>query len=192
MTECRNFFDGLETECNQTGDGSIRGDRLRAMGADKLQRLIDWEQQSASGYSPGPVAARETIRKALFQGQDVDEGALHRNAFGSLRDLGLSADRSAYSTEAEINARFAALAVRKGKPLYGHVDLNVDHLRSHSAPSGNEGESVRTIGVYDTGLVDNPGHAEAFIIWIKSNTKPYKSIQTDLLDAYSSQVFRYG
>jgi hypothetical protein len=194
MTECMQFFEGLDRECEEKQSSSIRGDRLRAMGAERLQRLIDWEGQTASRFSPGIVNTSEKIRKALFQGQDIVEGAIHRNTFSTLKELGLSADRIDKTDESQCKSHFDAIAAEKGKTLYGYIDLSVASLRAMFCKmkdaDANE-KAKRAIAVYDTARSDNPVHAEAFMIVKFSGTKPYKTIQANMYEEYRGHVRRY-
>jgi hypothetical protein len=194
MTACREFFEKLDSECEAKESGSIRGDRLREMGADRLQRLFEWESQSASRFSPGPVESSENIRKALFQGRDVVDGSIFRNTFSSLRDLGLSGDRVEKTHDEDSKRRFSALATSGSRILYGYLDISVAHLRAMHCKENAEDKkevSKRAIAVYDTAMQDNAAHAEAFMVIKFSNTKPQKSLEADLLEKYKDRVIRY-
>jgi hypothetical protein len=190
MTVCREFFEKLDEECQAKMDNAIRGPRLREMGADRRQRLVEWESETASRFSPGPVANNEKIRKALFQGREVVDGMLHRNAFLSLDGVGFSADRTDHTTDGESKTRFVDMA-SADHPLYGYIDLVVADLRARQCKKDEKTESERAIAVYDTAIKDNVAHAEAFMIVKFSNTRPYKSIQTDLMEKYQPQVTLY-
>ncbi len=192
MTDCQAFFEQLDRDCAASDTAKIRGQRLREMGEGRLQRLLDWENQAASRYSPGPVESKEAIRKALFNDRDVVDGCLHRNAFLSLDDLGLSADRTEKTTADATRKRFENLASSKRRSLYGYVDLDVTFLRAQTTKHDDKIPNVRAIGVYDTATADNGAHAEAFLIVEFSNTRPKKSVQADLLDKYKSQIKAYA
>jgi hypothetical protein len=190
MTACREFFERLDEECQARKVNSIRGPRLREMGDDRRQRLIEWESETASRFSPGPVANNEKIRKALFQGKEIVDGILHRNAFLSLDGVGFSADRTSYTTDDECKTRFANMA-SADHPLYGHIDVVVAGLRAKQCKKDENAENERAIAVYDTGIQENVAHAEAFMIARFSNTKPLKSIQADLMEEYQPRVTLY-
>lgn len=195
MTECQEFFDALNTECIEAKSARIRGDRLRAQGgADRHARLLEWEKQSASAHSPGPVGDSEYLRKALFELQDIVDGTMHRNTFLPLADIGLSADRTTYATPEESQARFAAMSTRNGKQLHGYVDLHTAKLREQRTNLTEDGKPpvVQAIGVYDTASAENSSHAEAFMLLKRSGTKPLKTLQTDLVDHYKDKVERYS
>jgi hypothetical protein len=190
MTSCVEFFERLDQECEAAKTGRIRGDRLRA--AERLQRLVEWENEIASRLSPGPIGNHETIRKALYQGQEIVEGEIHANTFASLRDGGLSADRTAYSAPTDSQARFAKRSTAT-KPLYGFIDISVSHLREiQRKDTQKEGaEETRAIAVYDTAFDENTAHAEAFMLVKYSTDRPLKSLQADLMDKYKGQIGRY-
>ena len=190
MTACREFFEQLDEEC-QTEKATIRGPRLREMQDDRRQRLIEWESQTASSFSPGPVESSEKIRKALFQGKDTVDGLLNRNAFLSLDSVGFSADRTGHTTDGESKTRFGSMA-SSDHPLYGYIDVDVGDLRGRQCKRDEKADSERAIAVYDTALRDNIAHAEAFMIVRFSNTKPLKSLQTDLMDRYQPQIVAYA
>ena len=190
MTECREFFQRLDAECESKQDGSIRGDRLRA---ERRERLIEWESQTASQHSPGPIESGEKIRKALFQGQDIVEGSLYRGTFSSLVTIGFSADRINHTTADDSKNRFARMASAT-RALYGYIDVDVADLRARRYKEDEknpDAESVRAIAVYDTALEDNVAHAEAFMIAKFSNKRPYKSIQADLMDKYQTEIVAF-
>jgi hypothetical protein len=189
MTECREFFEALDGECRTQG-AAIRGPRLRAMRGDREQRLIEWESQTASGFSPGPVSNHETIRKALYQGKEIVDGLLHRNSFLPLDTVGFSADRTSFTTDDECKARSAARASSE-TPLYGYIDVTVASLRERQCQKDETSVSERAIGIYDTAIKENVAHAEAFMIVRFSKTKPFKSIQADLMQEYQPRVTPY-
>jgi hypothetical protein len=210
MTECQEFFEQLDAECNSLRTATIRGDRLRQERKDesreaRLKRLVDWESTTASRYSPGPVDSTEHLRMAILQGRDVAEGTPHRGMFQPLVDIGLSADRLTATTPDATKVRFQALANSKSKLLFGFLDLSVAHLRSvvcdrevpvekpkKQQPVTNAAvPKVRAIAVYDTAISDNTAHAEAFLVVKHSNSKPYKSLETDLLERYRDHIQRY-
>jgi hypothetical protein len=134
---------------------------------------------------------RREPSKGTFSGTRIVDGATHRNAFVALMGVGLSADRCTYSSADESKTRFERMAAQGNKPLYGNVDLKVSFLRSRTYRNEESGEISRAIGVYDTGIAENPAHAEAFMLLKISNTKPLKSIQQDLLERYKDRVVRY-
>ncbi len=211
MTPCQEFFEQLDADCDSGGTAAIRGDRLRQERKDelretRLQRLIEWESQTASRYSPGPVSTDEQLRMAIMQGRDVDEGVPYRGIFQPLVDLGLSADRLKATTADAAKGRFQALAKGRGKLLFGFVDLSVTHLRSvecdrdppvdkkpknQQSHTDTQQPQVRAIAVYDTATPDNAAHAEAFMIVKHSGKKPYKTLEADLLDYYRGHIQRY-
>lgn len=211
MTECQEFFKTLDTECDSRGSGASRGSRLRQertgeSQAARIKRLIDWESQTASPHSPGPVESDELLRMAILQGRDVADGAPYRGMFRPLVDIGLSADRLKAATSEECETRFRVLARGKNKPLYGFVDLSVSHLRSiecdrdaNVGKDPNDSQSIlnakapkaRAIAVYDTATCQNIAHSEAFLIIKHTNTKPYKTLEADLLDYYKDRIKRY-
>lgn len=210
MTDCREFFEQLDAECNSLRTATIRGDRLRQERKDesreaRLRRLIDWESKTASRYSPGPVGTDEHLRMAILQGRDVAGGTPHRGMFQPLVEIGLSADRLKETTTDATKGRFQTLADGKGKLLFGFVDLSVAHLRSvtcdrdvpvdkpkkQQSATNTQVPKVRAIAVYDTAIPDNAAHAEAFLIVKHSGTKPYKSLQIDLLERYRDHIQRY-
>jgi hypothetical protein len=192
MTECQQFFKALDEECEAKKDGRIRGDRLRAKGAERLQRLIEWESQTASPLSPGPVETTEKIRKALFQGRDIVEGSIHRNAFLPLIDAGLSADRTTKTSPEDSKRRFEEMAAARNKPLYGYIDISVERLRAMRCKENeNDSTSFPAIAVYDTAIAANTAHAEAFLIVKFSSGRPWKTVGGDLRDEYKNQVNQY-
>ena len=211
MTDCQEFFEQLDAECAFLGTATVRGDRLRRerdgeSREARLKRLIEWESQSASRHSPGPVGAHESLRMAILQGRDVAEGTPHRGMFQPLVDIGLSADRLKATTPDAAKSRFQALAMDKGKLLFGFLDLSVAHLRSVEcdrdltvdkkpaklqSQTNTQTSKVRAIAVYDTGIPDNTAHSEAFLIVKHTGTKPYKTLGADLFDHYKHRIQRY-
>lgn len=188
MTACKDFFEKLDKECESAGS-KIRAERVRA---ERHARLIEWENETASSLSPGPVAAGERIRKALFQGREIVDGLLHRNTFISLDGVGFSADRMSHTTADGCKERFAKLA-KAHQPLYGYIDVDVDDLRARHCKAENDPKatSMRAIAVYDTAIEGNTAHAEAFMIVKYSNKKPFDSLKADLMEKYQPGIKAY-
>lgn len=211
MTDCQEFFGQLDAERKLLGTAATRGERLRQERKDesreqRLKRLIEWESQTASRYSPGPVSADEQLRMAIIQGRDVADGVPHRGMFQPLVDLGLSTDRLKVATADECKVRFQALASGRSKVLFGFVDLSVAHLRSiecdrdpepdkkskvQQSEANTQQPKTRAIAVYDTADHDNEAHAEAFLLVKHSRAKPYKTIEANLFDHYKGHIQRY-
>lgn len=183
---CAEFFSQL----NGLDDSKQRGDTIRTV---PHAQLIGWQNESASPDSPGPVADAEMLRLALYEGRQVVDGVLHRNAFSPLMSLGLSTDRSSHAPLLESMDRAQKKAKRDGKAAWGYVEMSVMHIRSLKATDAQ----LEAIGVYDTAIPrspegeGNPSHAEGFMLVKTSNSMPLRSLQADLLDAYREQLNRW-
>lgn len=188
MTDCRDFFSALDAECEKLNDSRIRGDRLRASCAGREERLREWELKRASEHSPRPVGDGEKLRLALFEGQHIVEGRLHKNSFQPLQKIGLSVDRCEIADLHVSLSRFRAM--KKEKPLAAYVELEAAHLRSVEAQEAQEKPKVKVIGIYDTASKENTSHAEGFLLFHWSNSKPLDSVKANLMDRYEPRVVK--
>lgn len=181
--DCKSYFEQLDA----LPKTESRGDNLRLAGQDQL---LQWQHEIASPHSPSPVTDDEKLRLSLYEGRQVQSGKLARMAFNPLDKVGLSTDRVSLAPVGESLARAKEKAARDGKPAWGHVDLDVAHLRQIK----DDGSDKGIVGVYDTAIPAtaetpaNISHAEAFLIVKATNTVPLKSVQANLMDAYSAQM----
>jgi hypothetical protein len=182
MSECAAFFARLDAECAQANDNSIRGKKILA---ERYERLLEWEKQTASSHSPNPVQDGEYLRRALYEGQDIRDGSLVRTAFSSLETVGFSTDRCFASLESSHERSRAR--VKSGKPLVGYIEMDVQHLRQLQLVREDK-TSLRAVGVYDTATNENTSHAEALLVARDSNSRPMKAITADLMDRYKSKI----
>jgi hypothetical protein len=186
MTECSEFFERLDAEYRATGTAKNRCRTLREQ--QRHERLMEWESETASVHSPGPVQGAEALRKALYEGRDIRDGDLVRTAFASLDSVGFSGDRN-FADVRESHARAEARATAE-MPLVGYVEVSVSHLRSFQL-SEKDQEPKQAIGVYDTALPGNDSHAEGFLIAKSTGTVPMKSIEADLMDKHSAAIIAW-
>lgn len=183
---CADFFRGLDS----LEDASNRGNRLRAV---DHPTLVSWQQMSASEYSPSPVADQEDLRLSLYEGRQIDDGQISRKTFSPLVDLGLSVDRCSCASISESHSRAVKKASMDGRPCSGYLEISVAFLRAMRYPD----DGRQAIGVFDTSVpptAEDPGnisHAEAFMLFKRTNSVPIKSLQTDLLDQYKNAVKRW-
>jgi hypothetical protein len=184
---CADFFGELDA----LEDGSKRGEKLRSIAHSTL---LDWQRETASPHSPGPVTDGEMLRLALYDGRQVVGGELHRNAFSPLMALGLSTDRCGHATTQQSMSRAQQKSERDGKTAWGYVEIAVALLRSMKVPETRH----EAIGVYDTAIAGTPeregnlSHAEGFMLVKTSNSVPLKSLQADLLDEYRAKLKRWS
>lgn len=132
---------------------------------------LQWEGDSASSYSPGPVADQERLVRTMFNPihLDFDGGKvkLKPGALMDAKDKGLSVDRNSYTSLDDIKARGLAKVAKDNaagksngqRSLGGLASVPCCDIRAIQSADG-----VRWAAVYDTALPENNAHADICII----------------------------
>lgn len=150
---------------------------------------IAWEKLSASDHSPGVVDALEVVYRQVMHPIHVDSetNKLKPTAFDDASDKGLSVERVAHKSLAEIlqtgEERAAEQRARGGtyseRKLFAVAELHVGDIRAIVDAGGQRG-----LTVYDTALCANSAHGD--ICQILSNRQSGRSVRSKLIDAVRS------
>lgn len=166
-----------------------RQKRLAEASLARAEELLHWERMTASSaHSPGPVADTETLRRALREEKDFDvSGGLASSAFSDLHFLGLSVYRCAHHSV--VKSRDEARKMQTPEKTYRrYVEIDVAWLRAQTVNLAHIGQTVRSLGVFDTAGPGEEAHAEVFVIAKHSGSVPLKDLQTDLMKLCANQV----
>lgn len=141
------------------------------------QVLVDWEGESVSAFSPGPVADDELLYQQVLDPTQIAPGGegLKAMAFDVCRSHGLSTNRLAHSTMEQLiqkgkdrasgwNEKFPE---KPQRTLWGFVPYKVRDIRDILCQEAG----TRGLFVYDTADEDDISHAEVCQGGLKSNSK---------------------
>jgi hypothetical protein len=150
---CQTFFDLFTQDSTKVERLQLQGD------------CSDWEQLTASRYSPHPVREDEILLRLVFNPIHVDEetGSLKPSVVSDVKDKGCSVNRLKLTTvENVINAgKQAALSKNLSAPekpprrLIWIASLEVSEIRLIKVS-----DQKRAFGVYDTALETDRSHAD--------------------------------
>lgn len=156
------------------------------------QEALRWESLTASEHSPGPIQPGEVACRQVTHPTFFDEsGQLKPTAFDDVSNKGLSVDRWAFTSEAEItqraNARNAEWNAnnpdKDPRTLHSIGYFAVDNLRALMV---NE---QRAFGVYDTALQTNRAHADVCRL-VAGGAQIARSLRASLFEmvSYTSPI----
>lgn len=173
QTECRDFFDRRD---------EIGKDFWNDLGS--AHPSCECEAVSVRSDSPGPVLNEEELITVVTSKSFVAlDGRVEPTLFDSRISNGISTDRKIHTTREDYDMRAVSLIAGNGKKSNcGSIALSVKIIRSIL----HEGD--RAIAVYDTGLPDNPSHAEIACTEVPSADTPGRKklrakIRKSVLDA---------
>ena len=143
--------------------------RLTELQAKPEATQVAWEAGTCSHHSPGPVQDEECLVRAFDQPTHYRDGEILPAAFTDVAVRGLSCNRLNYTTiEAALarsSERVAQANARRGidaaeRQTVAFATLSVAHLRSLMCGAPPR----RGLAVYDTGLEDDPSHADVCLL----------------------------
>lgn len=153
------------------------------------EKLISWEQESASIFSPGPVENHEIVLRQIFHPIHYDSARneFTAEAFADVANKGASVNRLSLSTREELEVVAERRAIdynnnperKYDRKLWGLVELKIEDIRDIKVVS-NEGVLSRPFAVYDTSLESDHSHAD--ICQIVSQKRQAKSARIELLE----------
>ena len=177
---CRAFF-----EQHATSDVSKELQKL------DLATQLDWEAQTASRHSPGPVEDTEELTRHWLSPihYDTQTAKLKPTAFDDAANKGLSTNRLAHCPLGEQHAAAAARVANHTRnngaerSLIGYSIFKVAEARSILTA---QPPPRRALGVYDTALADNTAHAD--VCQIASNAQGGRSARTQMRELLNDRL----
>ena len=130
-----------------------------------------------SEFSPGIIENQETLLAVITsEGFVSDAGKVEPTFFETRMATGFSTDRKQFTTQVEYDERAAQLKeINAERENYGSIEISVEGIRSVTY------SDKRAVAVYDTGLKENPSHAEIVMTAIPpKGTKRRKRIRSEL------------
>lgn len=160
--------------------------RLTELQAKPEATQVAWEAENCSRHSPGPLQDEEWLIRAFDQPIHYRDGEILPAAFTDVAVRGLSCNRLNYtSIEAALtrsservtqaNARRAINGAERQTVAY--ATFSVAHLRSLMCGDPPR----RGLAVYDTGLEDDPSHADVCLL--VSGKQAERSLRSSLFAA---------
>lgn len=125
----------------------------------------DWENHSASKYSPGPVESDEQVVRLIINPIHIDTetGELKPSAITDVKDKGCSVDRIKIASPEKSIASGQSIAQAKNlanpdapsRKVHCVAYLSAGDIRSITV-----GDNIRAFCIFDTALEDNLAHAD--------------------------------
>jgi len=175
VNDCRSFFER----------NAENPEWVRALHAVEERR--EWENLSASHYSPGTVKSEEELCRILFDPIHIEtsNSTLKPTAFADIWDKGLSVDRIEYRTlkdsiESGISQAATASKLRTPRIVHGYLIFMTSIIRSISH------ENEKCLGVFDTALPENASHAD--VCMILPGKEAFRSARAQLFELYKSEL----
>lgn len=120
--------------------------------------LCACERFQVSSHSPGPVHGEETITRFVFSEMHTTrQGILKPNFFSHAETEGCSSQRDELATDEELAALVKHYMDKPGTTWIGSVSAGARMIRDLCFQPGD-----RAVCIYDTGLPENPAHAELY------------------------------
>lgn len=181
---CREFF-----EANATNQ-----DSCKALQNESLETQIEWESQTASEHSPGPVVDDEQLVRYWLNPVHFDRqtGTLKPTAFDEACSFGLSVNRLKHVTIDEVRDLAQCRVNQSGQ---ANPDQVPRELIGYSAFSAAEVRKVQTadpppgrraFGVYDTANPQDLSHAD--VCQIASKAQGAKSARMQMRQLANSRL----
>lgn len=158
-------------------------------------RLIDWESQSASEFSPGIVQDNEILYQQIVDPTHIDPNGrkLKPTAFQDSANKGMSTNRGAHILWEDLikSGHQRASNFNKANPdrpqraLWGFAPFRAEDVRRIVAvPEGG-----RHYFIYDTANVDDPSHAD-ICQGVASDRSIERSIRASLFDLAKDSLIK--
>lgn len=165
---------------------SIADARLKELQTKPEATQVAWETETCSRHSPGPVQDEEYLIRAFDQPTHYRDGEILPAAFTDVAVRGLSCNRLNYTSirdalarslerVAQANARRAINGAER--QMVAYATFSVAHLRSLTCGDPPR----RGLAVYDTGLEDDPSHADVCLL--VSGKQAERSLRSSLFTA---------
>lgn len=159
------------------------------------EELAAWEKQSASQFSPGPVADAETVYHQILDPTNLTEtrDGLSPKSFDTATGIGLSVNRLAHATLDQIkelgntrarNHNEAHPNNPQTRSLWGLVPIEVSLVRSMISKVTN----TRGLYVFDTAKQDDISHAD--ISQLTKDQRGIRAVRLELYDIVKGAAFR--
>lgn len=157
-------------------------------------KLIEWECETASQHSPGPVDDKEILCRQIISPIHYDEeaNALTAAAFDDVANKGLSVNRLSYTSNSDIT-RNAENRVenhnqhnseeKKRRTFIGILQFNCIEIRSITV-NVNVLTPVRGLAVFDTASEGDQSHAD--ICQIVKGRAEGRSLRHSIMDLANS------
>ncbi|MDR8090332.1 hypothetical protein KPB05_23010 [Burkholderia gladioli] len=166
------------------------GDSQKVKALQQVADALAWENESASDHSPGPVASNESVIRQVTHPNFVDdENKIKPIWFDDVMNRGLSTDRLSITTVNEVVERARRRAdERNAKPENAERQVTVHSLGKLSVEKIRRVRcgDVQAFGVYDTGLAENPAHAD--VCQLVHSSQAARSVRYELF-AMTELVF---
>lgn len=171
------------------------GKKFKLLVGKSEAELIAWESESASSYSPGPVANDEVVYHQVLDPTNLTESrdGLSPKSFDTATGIGMSVNRTSFASLDELIALGRARADRFNKDnpenpqqrsLWGFVPIQVSLVRNMISKVTN----TRGMFVFDTALPNDVSHAD--IAQITPDQKGIRAIRLELYDLVKGAAFR--
>ena len=154
-------------------------------------KLIEWESETASKFSPGPVNNKEVLCRQIDQPlhYNKDDNAFTAQAFDDVFDKGLSVNRRNYTTYGEISrnaeSRIQQRKLNSNTPgnrsFVGIIEFNCEDIRKITVRSDEVNMAIRGFAVYDTAYVNDKSHADICLI-VENKNKVRRSLRVEIMD----------
>lgn len=161
--------------------------KCKLLQQESADTLAAWEQEEVSEYSPGIVDDEELLYQQIVDPTHINptEQALKPTAFQDSANKGMSVNRIAHSSLAQLIERGSARATkfnaenpdRPPKTLWGFAKFKAKRVREILDGSTQQ----RAFYVYDTANKDDPSHAD-ICQGVKEAKQVRRSVRFSLYD----------
>ena len=173
---------------------SSNKDKCKLLQKEPQDKLLAWELETASKYSPGPVSNAELLHRQIISPIHFDEetNSFTPMAFDDASDKGLSVNREPYITEEQIScmarARVDSFNIsnpdKKERSFSGIVHFLCNDVRQITVNTAQGLSPIRGFCVYDTALEDDKSHSDICQIVSKGDGRSARSKLRDLANSF--------
>jgi len=157
-------------------------------------KLLAWELETASEYSPKTVSNEEVLCRQILSPvhYDRETNTFTTAAFADASSIGMSVNRLGYTSKEHI-ARMANDRVGqhnqsnpdKQRSFFGTIHFVCDDIRQITVQTEEDVNPVRGFAVYDTALEQDRSHADICeIVKKKSHTRSVRLSIRDLANNF--------
>jgi hypothetical protein len=181
--------------CVEFFEENPEGKKFKLLLGKTEEELIAWENETASRFSPGPVANDETVYHQILDPTNLNEerNGLAPRSFDTATGIGMSVNRIRYATLEEISElgrkraeNHNALNPDNPQPrsFWGLVPISVSLVRSMIS----QVTKTRGMFVFDTALRNDISHAD--IAQLTKDEKRVRAVRLELYDIVKGSAFK--
>lgn len=184
---CREFFEAHAEDLQ----------RCKTLQQQSLETQLEWEAETASSHSPGPIKNDETLIRYWLNPVHYDRqtGTLKATAFDDASNKGLSVNRLNHvsledirdTAQVRVEAWIQANPDKIPRELIGYSDFSAGEARSVQVVEPPP--SRRAFAVYDTANLQDKSHAD--VCQIVSTTQGGRSARSQMRQLTNERLKRF-